>query len=356
MNYDQAVSANEFVDALRTNLSESNVQAITSLLGVPENSDTPLNVAGTTYNPATGELVTTLPDGSVQALVIDLSQATEAQTIAVEAALREVKVVIINSDVDATMTFNTIERVIVADNGSDTITVNGDRNTTLDGGAGDDSLRTSGGDDSIIGGTGDDSINAGAGDDSIQATEGNDSIDGGSGFDHAELANDSATFSVVNGALVVTSADTTVRLENVDYVTFNGSSHAVITDTSATGDETAVAMRLYQGLLNRDPDADGAEYWAGTIESGVDSAQTAAYVIMASAEYQSLYGNLTDDQFVDMLYQKFVGHAGDAEGFAYWTQELAEGRMDRAQIAEYFADTSEAAGFNDFVIQVSDWI
>lgn len=58
-----------------------------------------------------------------------------------------------------------------------------DKNDTLDGGAGDDTLYGQGGNDTIKGGTGNDKLDGGLGDDTLYGQDGNDTLSGGAGID-----------------------------------------------------------------------------------------------------------------------------------------------------------------------------
>ncbi len=75
---------------------------------------------------------------------------------------------------------------LIGGGGSDTIDA-GVGNDTIEGGAGNDSIIGGTGNDSIDGGSGDDTLMGGAGNDTLQAGTGNDSLDGGADNDLFEF-------------------------------------------------------------------------------------------------------------------------------------------------------------------------
>ena len=157
--------------------------------------------------------------------------------------------------------FNTVERVIVGTNGDDNFTVEGDRNTTVDGGAGNDTITASGGDDSITGGAGDDSISAGAG---------NDSIYGGAGADEAVFAGNAADYTIEqNGGLITVTHNETGEVNevvNVETLTFDDGSQAVEVSSNVQA-LTTLYKQLFSFNDAREQngagqaDLEGLQYW-----------------------------------------------------------------------------------------------
>ena len=64
-------------------------------------------------------------------------------------------------------------------------------------------------------------------------------------------------------------------------------------------------------------------------------------------------GQLTDEQFVEKLYNNALGRPSDAQGKAYWLDQLATGALDRASVALCFVGSSEGQSTIDNVIIVS---
>ena len=77
-----------------------------------------------------------------------------------------------------------------------------------------------------------------------------------------------------------------------------------------------------------------------------------AQCFIESPESQSM-GQLTDEQFVEKLYNNALGRPSDAQGKAYWLDQLATGALDRASVALCFVGSSEGQSTIDNVIIVS---
>jgi Ca2+-binding RTX toxin-like protein len=109
---------------------------------------------------------------------------------------------------------------------------------TVDGGAGDDSIRGSGFADSLLGGIGDDTVVGNFGADKLDGGSGNDFLDGGAGND--TLDGDSGNDSINGGA------DT----DRVVIVTLVG--NLTITNTQSTGEGTDTLVSIEEATLTDD--------------------------------------------------------------------------------------------------------
>ncbi len=74
-------------------------------------------------------------------------------------------------------------------------------------------------------------------------------------------------------------------------------------------------VRLYAASFLRDPDLDGFVHWR---YSGLTVPQMATY-FMSSEEWETSYGDLTEDEFVELIYQNVLDRSPDDEGLDYWT-------------------------------------
>ncbi|WP_187395110.1 DUF4214 domain-containing protein [Pigmentiphaga aceris] len=92
--------------------------------------------------------------------------------------------------------------------------------------------------------------------------------------------------------------------------------------------------RLYVGLFNRAPDAQGLQFWAQALADGV-SLGTITGSIFSSAESQAIYpATQTADQFVTTFYQTVFGRLPDAGGLRFWTDVLREAGGVESQAAK----------------------
>lgn len=256
--------------------------------------------------------------------------------------------------------FNTIERVIVGTNGDDNFTVEGDRNTTVDGGAGNDTITASGGDDSITGGAGDDSISAGAG---------NDSIYGGAGADEAVFAGNAADYTIEqNGGLITVTHNETGEVNevvNVERLTFDDGSQAVAVSSNVQA-LTTLYKQLFSGTEARDQngagqaDLEGLQYWNDRAEEGTSLGQIALSMLNsdeAGNKLDALDLNTSEGiaAVIDMLYTDVLGRAAndiDTEGRDYWINQAVEEGVSLEVVADAFVASEELQEQN---VQASDW-
>ncbi len=107
---------------------------------------------------------------------------------------------------------------------------------------------------------------------------------------------------------------------------------------SAKGDQ--FVTRLYQLALGRDPDAGGFEYWTGQLKSGV-SGKSVAYGFIFSKELEEK--NLSNDEFLNRMYQIFLNRDPDPSGKAYWLDRMENG-SSRFDIFKGFVYSTEFEG------------
>ncbi|MBR5960515.1 MAG: DUF4214 domain-containing protein [Clostridia bacterium] len=106
---------------------------------------------------------------------------------------------------------------------------------------------------------------------------------------------------------------------------------------------TGFVCRLYTKMLGRAYDVGGLNNWCAQIlanPSKTNVLNVALNGFMHSREF--LDKNLSDVEFVKVLYRTFLGREYDAPGLADWTGKLASG-MSRDQVASGFAYSQEFA-------------
>lgn len=84
------------------------------------------------------------------------------------------------------------------------------------------------------------------------------------------------------------------------------------------------AFRLYRACFGRTPDQEGLIYWTNEIANGMELRDVAARFI-DSKEYRDLYGNVSDKEFVTLLYIHVLNREPDADGHAYWLGRIHDG-------------------------------
>lgn len=328
MQYDQPTPTDEIIDGLEANnrITPETLAAINALLGLDEREDADVGAWD-----GQGDIQS--PDGEAPDILIVTPDEEDDSPLNLNFPsdiLENTGVYILDTERDVNATWNTVERVIVSGNGNDNLTVNGDKATTIDGADGNDTIATSGGDDSVSGGAGDDSISTGLGD---------DTIDGGTGHDELVIEGsiDDYTVEVVDGQLVLTGIGiepNSFTVTNVEFIQLDDSSIAVVGN-----DADASALRMYQGLLGRSADKEGAQYWLGDVDQGADAAGI-ANAFMHTEEGGYLL-ELSNNDFVETLYENALGREGAHDEIAYWATELDNGG-NRADIAASIIGSTEA--------------
>ncbi len=100
--------------------------------------------------------------------------------------------------------------------------------------------------------------------------------------------------------------------------------------------------RLYKICLDRDADENGLSYWNGKLRRNECSGATAAHGFVFSEEF--INKNHSDADFVEYLYQAFMGRASEANGKAYWLDRMAKGEVTREDVFNGFAYSEEFVG------------
>lgn len=104
--------------------------------------------------------------------------------------------------------------------------------------------------------------------------------------------------------------------------------------------EFATILRLYESYLGRGPDGSGANYWLDSYVNGVWTMEEIKLHFYFSNEFQGRYGNMTNPDFVNAVYQNVFERDADAGGFAYWLDRLNNG-LSRSRFIQFIADSPE---------------
>ncbi|MGE8107071.1 DUF4214 domain-containing protein [Allorhizobium sp. NPDC080224] len=101
--------------------------------------------------------------------------------------------------------------------------------------------------------------------------------------------------------------------------------------------EGLTAAALYEAAFDRRPDSGGMEYWM----TSAKPAQQMARDFIGSAEGQTAFGGLSNQDFVETLYQNVLDREGEAGGVQHWTSQLEAGALDRGDVLASFALSDE---------------
>jgi len=106
------------------------------------------------------------------------------------------------------------------------------------------------------------------------------------------------------------------------------------------GTAGAVA-RVYAAALGRNAVAGDLSSGIGKLRKG-QSLAAVADGVLTSSEFTTANSGLSDEAFVNLVYQNVTGGAGDSSGVAYWTGQLSANTLTRGQVLVHF---SESAAF-----------
>ncbi len=105
---------------------------------------------------------------------------------------------------------------------------------------------------------------------------------------------------------------------------------------------TGFIARLYTKMLGRSYDDAGLEYWCRMYLTGQQSIEeVASHGFLHSQEL--LNQNLSDKEFVTRMYQTFLNREPDAEGLQYWLTKLKTGEKTRDNLVYGFTLSREFA-------------
>lgn len=214
------------------------------------------------------------------------------------------------------------------------------------------------GNDLINGSSYSDTLLGFAGNDLIAGNGGNDFIDGGFGINTAAYSGPKSGYTItvdgINTATVSGPAyigDGIDSLTNIERLKFsNGNVALDYKDASGHGGE---AYRLYLGVLGRTGEPSGLGYVINWLDQGA-SLENVASGFLNSPEFQSKYGNTTQQEFINLLYQNILHRAPDAAGNAFINDWMNHGASRQevvlgfTQSPEYVAQVATLIGNHGF--------
>lgn len=107
----------------------------------------------------------------------------------------------------------------------------------------------------------------------------------------------------------------------------------------ASDEVIGFSERLYTTCLGRKAEQAGLNFWADSIANRERTGLQASLEFFESKEFKGL--NLTDDQFLDRAYATFMDRPADSAGKSYWSKNLKNGTMTRADVVRGFAISPE---------------
>ncbi|MGI6153191.1 MAG: DUF4214 domain-containing protein [Christensenellaceae bacterium] len=123
----------------------------------------------------------------------------------------------------------------------------------------------------------------------------------------------------------------------VSFAETGGGLAALDTATSVDG----FVERLYTYVLERPSDPDGKAGWAERLVTGKETGTAVAYGFFFSDEMESK--NLSDEEYIDVLYRALLGREPDDAGKADWVRRASAGGSRRGLFAGFVNSAEFAA-------------
>jgi len=113
--------------------------------------------------------------------------------------------------------------------------------------------------------------------------------------------------------------------------------------TPAAGDRSGATTndriaRLYLGVFGRTPELGGEAYWNHRANDDIDLARVAEFFV-DSPEFTERFG-AGNEAILTALYRNVLGREPDTAGFAWWQQQIADGR-EISDVVFNFTDSPE---------------
>lgn len=168
------------------------------------------------------------------------------------------------------------------------------------------------------------------------------------GYGHAAMS--------IGGGKIVHAYAGVIRIDDISKVVSHGYPylgwgvwHAEYGNTmenvqaSATGDAAQLAdfvERLYTVALNRPSDAIGKAAWIASLQNGTKTGADTVWGVVLSDEFKDR--NLSDNDFVEVLYKTLFDRSSDSIGKENWLNQLNNG-ASRETIFNGFVGSDEFA-------------
>ena len=110
---------------------------------------------------------------------------------------------------------------------------------------------------------------------------------------------------------------------------------------SSTDDIRAFVSRMYTVALGREAESGGLDYWSAELENKRIDGAGISYGFIMSDEFRNK--NLSDHDYLIVLYRTFFDREPDQGGYENWMNHLANG-MSRERVLSEFVNSPEFSG------------
>ena len=137
-------------------------------------------------------------------------------------------------------------------------------------------------------------------------------------------------------------ADSLLNIETIQFRDLTMDATAISKTASLPLAQVMKIVDLYTAGLDRAPDALGLIYWAGKLADGVSLSQISK-AFFNGPELGEIYSFKTAD-LVSIIYNDALGRAADAEGAAYWVNQIDSGKLARTDLVSALVAAAKATG------------
>ncbi|MCB0971294.1 MAG: DUF4214 domain-containing protein [Acidimicrobiales bacterium] len=110
-------------------------------------------------------------------------------------------------------------------------------------------------------------------------------------------------------------------------------------ETDQTLDEARL-VRLYIAFFKRPPDPSGYAFWQSRLDAGYGLIRAADH-FANSSEFIRTYGSLSNEDFIELVYENVLGRPSDPTGKAFWLNRLNNRTANRGTVMINFSESSE---------------
>ncbi len=115
----------------------------------------------------------------------------------------------------------------------------------------------------------------------------------------------------------------------------------------------AQVWRLYQATFLRQPDAEGLAHWVEAAQNGMGIDEIASY-FTDGTEFKNRYGNVSNAEFVRLVYGNVLCRNPDGSGENYWVNQLGSGSLNRSDMVVNFTELREYLRFTETCHSIYD--
>lgn len=192
------------------------------------------------------------------------------------------------------------------------------------------------GDDILVGSAGSDYLIGHAGDDHLTGNGQRDTLVGGDGVDTAHYSSQSRGYTVSTGPSGITvtdraspaaarDQDVLVEIERIQFADLTIDTESLLKASKLSAEKFDDLIAMYVAYFDRAPDALGINYWASRLVDGMTLESIAKSFFVQPETLAAYPPGMSNAEFVTKVYQNALGRVPDAEGLAYWVNDLDHG-------------------------------